>query len=447
MYKAQRIISTWRSRLRGSRGLVVAFSAVIGSIALVTAPGETSANASVSLVDGAINWAQAFVGHGDQFNGLCFTFVYDAYLDGAGINIGTPPYPYGAVDWWNAHRTGQHPGDINPPKGALVFWGATSANSFGHVGISLGSGQVISSASFPKTTSDPNAVHVFSIAARTGGGSPYLGWISPPGVNLSTEGEIFIKTKHTGSGKVELFEIPGPNYQKQPTVATPTWFSPGDANNGWFQMDGSTLVFIKTKHTGSGKVELFEIPGPNYQKQPTVATPTWFSPGDANNGWFQMDGSTLVFIKTKHTGSGKVELFEIPGPNYQKQPTVATPTWFSPGDANNGWFQMDGSTLVFIKTKHTGSGKVELFEIPGPNYQKQPTVATPTWFSPGDANNGWFQMDGSTLVFIKTKHTGSGKVELFEIPGPNYQKQPTVATPTWFSPGDANNGWFQMDGK
>ncbi len=101
--------------------------------------------------------------------------------------------------------------------------------------------------------------------------------------------------------------------------------------------------------------------------------------------------------------------------------------------------------LDFIKTRNTGSGKVELFEIPPP-YTEQPTVATPTWFSPADANNGWFQMDGSTLVFIKTRNTGSGKVELFEIPPP-YTEQPTVATPTWFSPADANNGWFQMDGK
>jgi hypothetical protein len=102
---------------------------------------------------------------------------------------------------------------------------------------------------------------------------------------------------------------------------------------------------------------------------------------------------------------------------------------------------------VFIKTKNTGSGKVELFEIPGPDYKQAPSVATPTWFSPADANNGWFQMAGSTLVFIKTKNTGSGKVELFEIPGPDYKQAPSVATPTWFSPADANNGWFQLDGK
>jgi hypothetical protein len=51
------------------------------------------------------------------------------------------------------------------------------------------------------------------------------------------------------------------------------------------------------------------------------------------------------------------------------------------------------------------------------------------------------------LEFIKTKNTGSGKVELLEIPGPDYKQAPSVATPTWFSPADANNGWFQLDGK
>jgi len=37
-------------------------------------------------------------------------------------------------------------------------------------------------------------------------------------------------------------------------------------------------------------------------------------------------------------------------------------------------------------------------------------------------------------------------VELFEVPPP-YTEAPTVATPTTFSPADANNGWFQLDGK
>ncbi len=192
---------------------------------------------------------------------------------------------------------------------------------------------------------------------------------------------------------------------------------------------GHALVVNDSSHVTSGTVDLVSqnsgAPGNAKPQVSGTISGGKVSIGGGGGGWtYQTIGvvhapstqqGVLDFIKTKNTGSGKVELFEIPGPNYQRQPTVATPTWFSAGDANNGWFQME-----------------------------QPTVATPTWFSPGDANNGWFQLDGSTLVFIKTKNTGSGKVELFEIPGPNYQRQPTVATPTWFSAGDANNGWFQM---
>ena len=255
----------------------------------------------------------------------------------------------------------------------------------------------------------------------------------------------FIKTHNTASGHIELFEVPGPNYKANPTVATPTYFSEADANNGTWQMDGSTLVFIKTHNTASGHIELFEVPGPNYKANPTVATPTYFSEADANNGTWQMDGSTLVFIKTHNTASGHIELFEVPGPNYKANPTVATPTYFSEADANNGTWEMDGSTLVFIKTHNTASGHIELFEVPGPNYKANPTVATPTYFSEADANNGDWQMDGSTLVFIKTHNTASGHIELFEVPGPNYKANPTVATPTYFSEADANNGDWELE--
>ena len=89
---------------------------------------------------------------------------------------------------------------------------------------------------------------------RGGHGVSARAWRLVAGLNFihfKTKGILdFIKTKNTGSGKVELFEVPAP-YTEQPTVATPTTFSPADANNGWFQMDGSTLVFIKTKNTGS----------------------------------------------------------------------------------------------------------------------------------------------------------------------------------------------------
>jgi cell wall-associated NlpC family hydrolase len=163
--------------LRLRRYAVKALSAV--AVAFVVF-ASSSAGAASSPVDGAIAWAENHLGQAYDV-GLCLTFVYDAYSNGGGVDIGTSS---SAVGWWNAHASEQHAGDLDPPRGALVFWGATPSNADGHVGISLGGGNVISTYSYPATTTDPNAVHEFSIASRNAGGYPYLGWIAPPGVAL-----------------------------------------------------------------------------------------------------------------------------------------------------------------------------------------------------------------------------------------------------------------------
>ena len=150
-------------------------------------------------VDGAVAWAESFLfGQPNYkvgisvYSGWCQKFVRAAYLDGAGIDIGSA---YRAVDYWNDHVSAQHPGDTNPPRGALVYWDAVSANnsyglvanSYGHVGISLGNGSVISSSSYPDPAppASHDAVHEFTIQARNAAHYPYLGWIAPPGVNLN----------------------------------------------------------------------------------------------------------------------------------------------------------------------------------------------------------------------------------------------------------------------
>src|SRR5438105_1851888 len=86
----------------------------------------------------------------------------------------------------------------------------------------------MTSVSYPKTTSDPYAVHTFSIAARNAGGYPYLGWIAPPGVELSGGSQYF--TIHSAAnynkcldvyyltlgngGKVQLWDCNGTDLQK-----------------------------------------------------------------------------------------------------------------------------------------------------------------------------------------------------------------------------------------
>ena len=97
----------------------------------------------------------------------------------------------------------QHPGDANPPAGALVFWGPADIGGYdnpdGHVALSLGGGEVISTAERNFT-----GVHTFTIAARNAAGYPYLGWMMPYGVSLPA-GEGYadiIATEPNGPGAV-----------------------------------------------------------------------------------------------------------------------------------------------------------------------------------------------------------------------------------------------------
>ena len=246
-----------------------------------------------------------------------------------------------------------------------------------------------------------NAKAVYSNASFTNGTLTMQGWAgytvhgvihAPTG---GTGDLYFIKTKNTGSGHVEVHSATASSNYQSAGQHSVTYLSPGDANNGWFQMVGSDLYFIKTKNTGSGYVEVHSATASSsYQSgQHSV---TSFSPGDANNGWFQMDDvdgdgrPDLVFIKTKNTGSGHVEVhWRTAASNFQSG--FDGTTYFSPGDANNGWFQMVGSDLYFIKTKNTGSGHVEVHDsTAASNYQSG--IHNTSYLSPGDADNGWFQI-------------------------------------------------------
>lgn len=140
--------------------------------AVATAAAKQAGNiqaAGATPQDGALAWARSQLGSPED-NGYCLQFVFDAYQS-TGVDIGAAPT---AVDWWNAHASGQHPGDTTPPAGALVFWNQTPTNGAGHVGIAEGGDTVIST--YEESNSN---VHEFSIASRNSAGFPYLGWIMP----------------------------------------------------------------------------------------------------------------------------------------------------------------------------------------------------------------------------------------------------------------------------
>lgn len=162
---------------RNLRSLVVgaALMAGLGVGTISTAPltaaatqTATQATTASPATDGALAWARNQLGAA-TYQGWCLQFVYDAYQTGAGADIGVAP---SAVDWWNAHPDAQHLGDTNPPAGALVFWGPTSYNLYGHVAIAEG-GDIVISSEERATTNIHDVLHR----------RPQRRWLSLPGVD------------------------------------------------------------------------------------------------------------------------------------------------------------------------------------------------------------------------------------------------------------------------
>jgi surface antigen len=144
-------------------------------------PGEPTCGSSApppppqsSAASAAIAYAKGYLGTSHD-SGLCLAFVQEAYA-AAGITLGTGGT---AANYWAVNPKGfvKHT-DTNPAVGALVFWGATPSNSAGHVGIYEGNDTVISTSSWPQSSSGTK-VHEWSFSGRNNAGYPYLGWMLP----------------------------------------------------------------------------------------------------------------------------------------------------------------------------------------------------------------------------------------------------------------------------
>ena len=116
--------------------------------------------------DSAVNWAAAQDGS-TGWDGWCLVFVYDAYQQ-AGVDIG---HSESAYTYWQEHPDQQRGGPV--PEGALVFWGPTDGNPYGHVAIATGDGHAWSTAE-----REYSGVHLMSIDERNAS-KPYLGYILP----------------------------------------------------------------------------------------------------------------------------------------------------------------------------------------------------------------------------------------------------------------------------
>ena len=106
---------------------------VAGTLPATAAPAPAPAHVSAapqSRADTAVTWFANRNGS-TAYQGYCEKAVENSY-GRTGI------YASAIANWNDAVRRGAaHRGDLNPPKGALVFW---NISSYGHVGLATGDG-------------------------------------------------------------------------------------------------------------------------------------------------------------------------------------------------------------------------------------------------------------------------------------------------------------------
>lgn len=128
-------------------------------------PAAVGGTSATRTGQAAVDFAMGFVGAGEEFRGLCLTFVDNAYAPTGG-RVGT------AIEQWDrANAAGHgHPGDRNPPVGAQVFW--QTSDPARHAAIYAGGGMVITTEAY-----NGRVGLVTMEAVDTWG--PYIGWATP----------------------------------------------------------------------------------------------------------------------------------------------------------------------------------------------------------------------------------------------------------------------------
>jgi hypothetical protein len=222
------------------------------------------------------------------------------------------------------------------------------------------------------------------------------------------------------------------------------------------------LMFVRTGDTSPGALEVKHLARTPSNHLVTSGTYhfTFQRASAALGTWRLMQGpwgnpdGALVFIQTKDTASGKVEVSHsgfnsagVQGHYVSMYPAGDHPkgTWL--------WVKMTPTSkfpdLVFIQTSDTDSGYVELSYATAASIYSKRGGHWETDFDTADAGDGTWQLvdvddDGQLeLVFVKTKNTKSGRIEVYVArPGDNY-KDPSGGY-TAFDAAEGPNGHWQV---
>ncbi|KAJ3950912.1 hypothetical protein N0V92_012691 [Colletotrichum tropicale] len=214
---------------------------------------------------------------------------------------------------------------------------------------------------------------------------------------------------------------------------TATVFDTEDDNGIWtfadLAGDGSLdLVYIKTRATDSGKVELHAASRSSGFQDRTATTPTAFDAVDEDpaasghtfllRDWTGDGRADLILVKTRDTPGGKVELHVAAADADYQAYALQTETAFDCEDGG-AWTMTypRGDHLVYLKTRDCGSGMVEVHAATAESGWQDRPFGIVSSFAPGEDGH-WVLADLNggevpDLVYVKVKDTDSGKVEIY----------------------------------
>jgi hypothetical protein len=191
------------------------------------------------------------------------------------------------------------------------------------------------------------------------------------------------------------------------------------------------LIYIKTSNTGTNTVEVHVASVASDYQTIVYAGKSTFSPED--NGVWTMADTTgngkldLVYIKTRNTGTGKVEVHIASGASNYETRILETGTVFQSLPAPipiRTWLIHHFTTKInqelgFIQFAGTSQGKVEVLIAAGSqNYQTLSFDSLTTFL---DEDHTWLLGDYThnsqpDLIYIKTSDTGTNTVEVHISP-------------------------------
>ncbi|KAI1282915.1 hypothetical protein F5Y07DRAFT_200942 [Xylaria sp. FL0933] len=240
----------------------------------------------------------------------------------------------------------------------------------------------------------------------------------------------------------------------------------GSENNGvWQLIDGTgdgipDLAYIKTRATEINSVGVHIASSSSGFQTRTFEAGTTFAQED-DGTWLLVPSKAstlpdLVFIKTANTPSGKVEVHIASGASEYTVRTLETATVFGNED-NGSWslYDYDGDgvlDLVYIKTRDTRTGKVEVRVASGASTYSEFVLQTATMFAATNSNNegSWFLAPYSApgaadLVYVKDANTGTGQTEIYVASkASRYQTRIFQGASAAFA-AEANGVWGLMD--